>query len=162
MTRNDYDDRSISIFFSVIGVLGIPPALYGLYTSSWLTISVIDTLTDGRTTNLQALPMCIGFISVTLSGFWLLLQYIRRARGKQASVSQRTLWNLTTVQNTIYLLGALALFIVSLGQPGSSNVPALLTGLGVVWFSCLVMIASRAAYESPGAEDRRRHLATRE
>jgi hypothetical protein len=144
MTRDDYDDKHTAILFSIVGILGVPPALYKLFTVGWLAVMSVATTVEGSMDMAGTLVVCLGIIGVTMHGFWLLWQYLKRARGKPASVSQRTLWQLTTVQNTIYLLASIAIFVMSLGASG--YVWGLLASL---WFSGLVWCSARAAIQSP-------------
>jgi hypothetical protein len=141
MTPHDYDDKSQSVFFTVVGILGIPPALFGLFVSAALGWGVVDAMMRGQTVQIGRLAVSLAFSSVTLSGFWLLLQYIRRAAGKDASVTPTTLWRISTVQNTIYTLAALAVFIPSLG--GHAGWEGLAwTSAGVLWFSLLTAVSA--------------------
>ncbi|MGM0557769.1 MAG: hypothetical protein ACQEVA_15400 [Myxococcota bacterium] len=143
MTRNDYDDKSLSVFFAVIGVLGIPPALYALFYAAVLSLAAVTLLWFPPT--LGAIPVLVALIFVILFGFWLLPQYIRRAFGKEASVPPATLWRLSTVQNTLCALGALGLFLLLLTLGNISNdgwEGVLFAFVPVLWFSLLTAVSA--------------------
>lgn len=144
MTATKFDDRSLSVFFTIIGVLGIAPALYGIFVAGWVLLMTVSNAVAGHGLNFAAAALYTGFLSVTFFGFWLLLQYTRRARNKRASVSHNTLWQLTTVQNVIYLLASLAFFIESIDHGVS-----VYSSVGVMWFAILTALAAHAANKAP-------------
>lgn len=147
MTRTDYNDRPMATLFATVGVIGIVPALYKLFTVGWVGLLSINSMAEGRLDAAGALAVCLGIISVTIHGFWLLWQYLKRASGKEASVPQHVLWKLTTVQNTIYLVASIVLFVASLGASG--YVYGLLASL---WFGGLVYCSARAMTLSPWSQ----------
>jgi hypothetical protein len=152
MTRNDYDDKVLSVFFAVIGILGIPPALYALFYAAALCVAavlglyfVIPLMLEFPTITLGTLAVLVSLISVILFGFWLLLQYIRRAFGKEGSVPPATLWRLSTLQNALCALVAIGLviFLLTLGTYSSGVWEGVLSGsLPVLWFSFLTAVSS--------------------
>ena len=138
-THTDYNDKLMAVLFATVGILGIPPALYKLFTVGWVAVMSVASLADGRLEAAGTLAVCLGITGVTLHGFWLLWQYLKRAHGKEASVSRETLWTLTTVQNTIYLLVSIGLLVASLG-----NGEAIYFILASAWFAGLVACSVRA------------------
>ncbi|QDG51555.1 hypothetical protein FIV42_12605 [Persicimonas caeni] len=139
MTEFKFNDRPIAIFFAIVGVLGTLPALYGLWIAGAVTMGVVSSLVAGRgATELVHLVISLGFISVTLFGFWLLLQYVRRALGREASVSKAKLWRLSAVDNTIYFTASFAVVGINSGG-GWMGIASIL------WFTLLFSLSISAA-----------------
>lgn len=139
MTDSRFNDRPFAIFFAIVGVLGILPALYGLLIAGLVAADDIsDMVTRHGSDELVRLVVSLGFISVTIFGFWLLLQYLRRAWGCEASVSKAKLWRLAAVDNAIYLASTFGLIAVdfSAGWAGAAS---------IFWFTLLFGLSAGAA-----------------
>lgn len=155
MTRSDWNDRPFAILFTIVGVFGIVPALYGLLMAG---LGMAGTLLDSPgATEVAMWPVMTGFIGLTVFGFWLLLQYGRRALGKPASVPKATLWNLAAVDNAIYLVVAAVISVLDW-----NNSAHIWLFVSVVWFAFLFGMSAYAASRTDSLdEDHHQSFSTR-
>ncbi|NNF59618.1 MAG: hypothetical protein HKN04_15385 [Rhodothermaceae bacterium] len=93
--------QTIARIFFLIGCLGLPFALFGLYVFGGLFVAnpSADTFVN------------VGvFVLVMVAGIFLFVGYLRRMRGRPFRLSPVLLWQATIVYNTVGLIASVLLY----------------------------------------------------
>jgi hypothetical protein len=140
MSTYQHDDRKFAIFFTVVGFVGLPGALVGLYVfgSGLWPFGMAGTHTTSASS--VHVPVFLTFTLLVAAGVWLLRQYVRRARSRLADVPDETLWKISALHNGALLFGALSLF-------GFAEVVYINAFIGctALWFGFLFLLSTIAA-----------------
>ena len=142
MTDNKFNDRPLAIFFSIVALLGFLPGVFGMLVAIVEGFYLSQTSSGNGSTRALA---CYLFVCVNAFGFWLLPQYLQRARRQAACVPKATLWRLSAVNNGLLLAGSVALYAID------ARHVVLQEPMASVWFAFLFGLALYAAIRSADA-----------